>query len=405
LITLTGPGGVGKTRVAIAAAGGALRCFPAGVWFVDLTPLTEPAHVAVSIAHMMGGDVGHAKDPLVTIAERSRDRTLLILDSFEHLSAAALIVDTLLATCPRLTVLVTSRERLHLRRERIVEVRPLPVPDDQRSSWTAGELQAIPAVQLFVERAQAIDSRFTLSDENAVAVAEMTRQLDGLPLALELAAARTRFLDPIALLTRMKHSLTLLRCEACDLPARHRTLRSNLDWSYALLDAEEQAVFRRLGSFAGAFTLEDMSAVAETDELERDALEILATLTDKHLVEVLGRSAGAPHFRLLMTAREYARERLVASGEADWLRHSDVERESPKPERSDRRVHHFELSPREREVLALVAGGHSNRAIADALFVTTNTIKTHVTALLTKLGVHNRTQLATKAIECALLPT
>jgi predicted ATPase len=402
LVTLTGPGGVGKTRVAIAAAEAVLPHFPGGVVFVDLTPLTDPARLTVEIARALSGGEECATDPFVAIAEQSRQRTLLILDTFEHLGSAALIIETLVTACPRLTVLATSRERLHLRREQIVEVRSLPVPSLTRSSWTVDELEEISSVRCFVDRAQAVESSFALSEENASAVAQLTRRLDGLPLALELAASRTRFLDPVSILERLDHSLALLRCETCDLPSRHRTLRASLEWSYDLLDAEQQTVFRRLGVFAGAFTLDEMIAVAVTNDLEREPLDFLAALTDKHLMEAVGNSAAVPLFRLLTAVREFALEKLTESGEAELMSDRYVAFNEPvdsTPDQIDYKPNRNPISRREREVLALVTEGHSNRAIADALFVTPNTIKTHVASLLTKLGAQNRTQLATMALE------
>jgi len=266
--------------------------------FVDLTPLSDPALVVPTIARVVGVRELPGQDVTETLVDYLRDRdALLLLDNLEHLLTAVPSLDALLAACPRLTMLVTSREPLQLRREHVVEVRPLQVPGAQRTAWTVDGLATMPAVALFVARAQAADADFVLSSGNVEAVAELSRRLDGLPLAVELAAARTRLLDPAALLARVEHSLTLLRWETADLPLRHRTLRATLDWSYALLSAEEQAVFRRLGVFAGTFTLEAVAAVAATDELGVEPLEVMQGLVDKHLVRVLesaAREAGTP---------------------------------------------------------------------------------------------------------------
>jgi non-specific serine/threonine protein kinase len=212
-------------------------------------------------------------------------------------------------------VLLTSREPLNLRREQIMQVLPLPVPESQPSTWTVESLQSIPAVEFFVDRAQAAGSAFHISEANVQAVGELTRRLDGLPLALELAAARTRCLEPAALLERVEQGLSFLRWMTPDLPPRHRTLRGTLDWSYALLNPEEQAVFRRLGVFAGGFTIDAVSVIARTTDLGVDPLDTLAALTDKHLVTPLDSVRSDPHFGLLMTIQEYTRERLVESDE------------------------------------------------------------------------------------------
>ena len=288
LLTLTGPAGVGKTRLAIAATERTIAHFPDGVWFVDLTPLADPALVLPTIARVVGvrERPGQVLAGALNAFFHDRD-VLLLLDNLEHLLPAASDLNILLAACPDLTMLITSREPLHLRREHVIEVQPLPVPGAHRSAWAVADLTTVPAIEFFVDRAQAADSTFVLSTDNAAAVAELSRRLDGLPLAVELAAARTRFLGPGALLARMEHNLALLRWDTSDLPPRHRTLRATLDWSYALLRAEEQAVFRRLGVFAGGFNLEAMGAVVATDELDVEPLEVLQGLVDKHLVRVL----------------------------------------------------------------------------------------------------------------------
>jgi non-specific serine/threonine protein kinase len=321
LLTLTGPGGVGKTRLAIAAAEQARERFPGGVWFVDLTPLADPALVLPTIARVVGVRHRPNQDPAKALVGFLGDRAaLLVLDNFEHVLAAAPALETLLAACPAQTMLVTSREPLQLRREQVVEVPPLPVPGVHRASWTVAGLEKMPAVQLFVARAQAADADFALNSGNVEAVAELSRRLDGLPLAMELAAARTRFLQPAALLARVERSLGLLRWDSPDLPPRHRTLRATLDWSYALLSFAEKVVFRRLGVFAGGFTLEAAGAVAAIDELDAEPLEIVQGLVDKHLVKVLEQAGEEPRFGLLATVREYALERLGESGEAEKTR-------------------------------------------------------------------------------------
>ena len=318
LLTLTGPGGVGKTRLAIAAVERVLEHFPGGVWFVDLTPLADSALVLPTIARVVGVRNQLGQDPAKALAGFLGDRAaLLVLDNFEHVLAAAPALEALLAASPVQTMLVTSREPLQLRREQVIEVQPLPVPSVHRASWTVAELATMPAVELFVARAQAADADFTLNSGNVEAVAELSRRLDGMPLAMELAAARTRFLNPAALLARVERSLTLLHWDTPDLPPRHRTLRATLDWSYVLLSPEEKIVFRRLGVFAGGFTLEAVEAITSPDELDVESLDVVQGLVDKHLIRVLERAPGEePCFGLLATVREYALERLEESGEA-----------------------------------------------------------------------------------------
>jgi non-specific serine/threonine protein kinase len=321
LITLTGPGGVGKTRLALAAAELAQQRFSEAVWFVDLAPIAEASLVVPTIIRALGIGQGHAVPPLDALAAHIGEReALLLLDNFEQVVAAAADIDAMLARCAGLRVLLTSREPLNLRREQIIQVHPLPVPEAQPSTWTVDSLQSIPSVEFFVDRAQAAGSAFHLSEANARAVAELIRRLDGLPLALELAAARTRCLEPVALLERVEQGLSFLRWMTPDLPPRHRTLRGTLDWSYALLNPEEQAVFRCLGVFAGRFTIDAVSVIARTTDLGVETLDALAALTDKHLVTPLDSVRSDPHFGLLMTIQEYTRELLGESDEYRDLR-------------------------------------------------------------------------------------
>ena len=283
LITLTGPGGVGKTRLALAAAERVQERFCGAVWFIDLTPVGEASFVVPNIARTLGVIEGQAIPPLDALAAFVADRkVLLLLDNVEQVVAAAPDIDTLVGRCPGLRVLLTSRAPLNLRREQIVQVQPLPVPDAHLSSWTVESLRSVPSVDFFVDRALAAGPAFLISEANAGVVAELTRRLDGLPLAIELAAARTRCLEPTALLERVEQGLACLRWNTPDLLPRHRTLRSTLDWSYELLNREEQAVFRCLGVFAGRLTIDAVSAVAQVDDLDVDTLETLSSLTDKH---------------------------------------------------------------------------------------------------------------------------
>ena len=275
LVTLTGPGGVGKTRLAVAAAESVCEHFPNGVWFVDLTPLTDPVLVMPTIGRVVGSCEALGLDRRDSLVAFLQERaSLLLLDNFEHLLAAVPDIESVLAACPSITILTTSREPLHLRREHVVEVHPLPVPSTRRPAWTVEDLETVPAVTLFVARAQAAEAGFRLTTSNAACVAELSCRLDGLPLAVELAAVRTRLMGLAALVARVEQGLELLRWDTADLPLRHRTLLATLDWSYDLLCPEEQLVFRRLGVFAGGFTLEAVAAVAVTDKLGAEPLDV-----------------------------------------------------------------------------------------------------------------------------------
>ena len=318
LVTLTGPGGTGKTRLALAVAAELLDgdpdSVPDGVWFVDLAPLTDPALVLPTIAAALGIRETGAQtlhESLVAFLESKR--LLLVLDNFEHQLAAATVVSDLLQAGPDVLVLVTSREALRLHGERDVAVAPLALPlaGPPRS---LDILAQVPAVALFVQRAQAAKADFVLTQENAAAVTAICRRLDGLPLALELAAARVKHLPPDALLKRLEHRLPLLTGGSRNAPARQRTLRDAIAWSYDLLSREEQTLFRRLGVFAGGWTLEMAEAVVN-HETASDVLDGLASLVDKSLVRQLEEVGADPRFGMLGTIRDFATDQLHASGE------------------------------------------------------------------------------------------
>jgi predicted ATPase len=325
LVTLTGPGGTGKTRVALAVAASLLadapEILPDGVWFVDLAPLVDPTLVLPAIAGALGVREGAGqtlRESLLSFL--AGKRLLLVLDNFEHLLSAAPLVSDLLQAGPGIAALVTSREPLRVRGEREVAVAPLSLPDEE-ASLPLDVLAQIPAVALFIERAQAAQADFALTPENAAAVAAICRRLDGLPLALELAAARIKVLPPAALLARLEQRLPLLTSGLRDAPARQRTLRDTIAWSYDLLSAEEQVLFRYLAVFVGGWTLEAAEAVANS-HLDRDVLSGLASLVDKSLIQPLAPASGEPRFGMLETIREFATERLVASEEAAAIRHA-----------------------------------------------------------------------------------
>jgi predicted ATPase/DNA-binding SARP family transcriptional activator len=314
LLTLTGPGGTGKTRLALEAARELVDEFPGGVHFVALAPIADPALVLPTIAQALGlADAAGALSEL--LGRRSRgQQLLLVLDNFEHLDEAAPDLSVLLADAPGLTLLVTSRSPLRLQGEHEYAVPPLVLPDPARLP-EADVLAHYDSVALFVERARAVKSDFELTDANAAAVAELCIRLDGLPLAIELAAARVKLLPPQALLARLEQRLDLLT-GARDLPVRQQTLRAAIDWSHSLLDAEEQTLFARLAVFHGGFTLEAAEAVAGSDGVLRG----LATLVDASMCLQAEQPDGERRFSMLETIRTYALERLDASGEADDLR-------------------------------------------------------------------------------------
>jgi non-specific serine/threonine protein kinase len=328
LVTLTGAGGTGKTRIALRAAADLLGVFEAGVYFVALAPISDPGLVVPTIAQTLGVRDAGGRRSLERLKDNLRPRhLLLVLDNFEQVLGAAPDVVDLLRDCPRLRVLVTSRAALRVSGEQEYAVPPLALPDTRRpppggapAPPSAAALGRNEAVRLFVERARAVNADFALTDDNAAAVAEVCRRLDGLPLAIELAAARVRLLDPDALLARLESaagSLRLLTGGGRDLPARQQTLRSTIAWSYDLLAAEEQALFRRLAVFVGGCTLAAAEAVCGGPG---DVLDGVDALLARSMLQPAPPAAGEARVTLLETIREFGLERLAAAGELDELR-------------------------------------------------------------------------------------
>jgi predicted ATPase len=316
LVTLTGPGGIGKTRLALQVASEASAEFPAGICFVPLSAVSDHGLIASTIAQALGLHETGNQSPLESLKEHLTgldQPMLLLLDNFEHLVAAAPVIAQLLTTAPKLKVVVTSQAPLHVYGEYEFPVPPLALPDVE--AIPAPEVLArLPAVALFVERAQAVKNEFAVTKENAPAVAAICARLDGLPLAIELAAARIKLLSPSAMLTRLESRLNLLTGGARDLPTRQQTLRSTVDWSYGLLNASEQTLFRRLSVFTGGCTLEGVEAVCDTKgNLGLDALDGMASMVDKSLAQQVEQVDAETRFLMLSTIREYALERLVES--------------------------------------------------------------------------------------------
>jgi predicted ATPase/class 3 adenylate cyclase len=324
LLTLTGPGGTGKTRLALQVGADLMEEFEDGVFFVSLATIMHPELVPSTIAGSLGLRESAGQSLKETLEGYLHPRRLLlILDNFEQVLEGAPLVGELLGMCPELKVLATSRIPLRLYGEQEYPVPPLELPDLLRLP-PLKRLAQYEAVKLFLERARAVKPDFEITNDNAPAVAEICVHLDGLPLAIELAAARTKLLPPWALLSRLGNRLKLLKGGARNLPARQRTLRGTIDWSYELLDEHEKRLFGRLSVFAGGCTLEAIDEICDP-EGELEALEVVGSLLEKSLLRQEEGADGEPRFAMLETVQEYARERLEESGEAEETRRHHAE--------------------------------------------------------------------------------
>ncbi|HEY7031220.1 MAG TPA: LuxR C-terminal-related transcriptional regulator [Thermomicrobiales bacterium] len=348
LVTLTGPGGVGKTRLAVEVADSLRPDFPDGVGFVNLANVTDPQQIVPALAWSLGlTDAGGTSVQEKLLGALGECQILLVLDNFEHLASAAPIVVELLGACAGLKTLVTSRSRLRVRGEHEIPVEPLPAPGPTETV-AATDLDRYPAIGLFVGRAQDVNPAFALTDANAATIAKICRRLDGLPLAIELAAARTRLLPPAAMLARLDRRLPLLTGGARDLPRRQQTLRDTIAWTYDLLPEDDRSLFRLLSVFVGGFSIEAAEAVCAGGQGDRGAggqevgrlppcppvplspsvLEGIESLVEKSLVKTLAAEKqpdGEPRFALYETIREFGFEELTTSGggEAARQRHAE----------------------------------------------------------------------------------
>jgi predicted ATPase/DNA-binding CsgD family transcriptional regulator len=376
LLTLTGPGGVGKTRLALAVADEAEHEFADGCCFVSLAPLTEAIQVLPTLARVLNVREMRGQSLRDGVKAALRDKEmLLVIDNFEHVASAAPLLAGILAGAPRVTALVTSRAALHLRGERETPVEPLRLPEAGSPAGDASFWQGT-AVDLFVQRALDSKPDLELSPKLLVDIEEICARLDGLPLAIELAAARVKVLPPRAMRARLDHRLPLLAAGPRDLPERQQTMRDAIRWSHDLLEPEAQARFRRLSIFASGMTINAIAAVCESDGVSSNALlEDLESLLDLHLIRNVGTDDGDPRLAMLETIREFGLELLAESGEETWLREAhalyyyaraiEADEQLPGPDRR-RWLQRLDLDhPNLRNSLAwLIEHGEAERALA-----------------------------------------
>ncbi len=353
LVTLTAVGGAGKTRLALEVANGALDAYPDGAWLVDLIPIKD-GHL---VARVFGSTLGVHERPRQPIAETLLEHLrgrhlLLVVDNCEHvIEDCACLVDTILGSCPGVTLLATSRERLRISGETVWRVASLAVPDP-RAVVDLSELAQCEAVGLFLDRARLAAPGFEINAENASAIAQLCRRLDGIPLAIELAAARAGSMSPDQILNRLQNRFQLLTGGSRAGPARHRTLQAAIDWSHDLLRDDERTLFRRLSVFAGSFNLEAVEQVCSDHDLEVDAIAgLLGSLVDKSLLVASVEGSTPVRFRMLETLQQYGEERLTERGEVERLhrRHSEffvsvAQEASPKLRGREQQVWHLRLA-------------------------------------------------------------
>ena len=352
-VTLTAVGGAGKTRLALEVAGQVLDAYPDGVWLVDLTPVNDGHLVSRVFGSTLGVNERPRQPMTQTLVEHlSGQHLLLVVDNCEHvIEDCASLVDTVLRSCPGITLLATSREPLRVTGEMVWRVAPLEVPDPA-VRMDLQELAECEAVGLFIDRAQLAAPGFQMSADNAPALAEICRQLDGIPLAIELAAARVGLMSPNQIASRLEDRFGFLTGGSRTGPARHRTLHAALDWSHDLLNEQERTLFRRMSVFAGSFSVEAIELVCSMDDLEVAAItDLLGSLVDKSLVIAIDRGPGPIRFRMLDTLHQYGRERLDASGEVGQLQQchceffiSVAEEASPKLRSGEQHAWHQRLA-------------------------------------------------------------
>jgi predicted ATPase/serine/threonine protein kinase/DNA-binding CsgD family transcriptional regulator len=417
LLTLTGPGGTGKTRLALQAAAELCETFTDGVFFVNLAPISDPAFVVRITAETLGIQEGADWSLLERLKENLwQKHVLLLLDNFEQVASAAVQVVDLLAACLQLKVMVTSREVLHVRAEREFPVPPLPLPDPKRlPDLTA--LSHYTAVALFTQRAQAVKSDFQLTNANARAIAEICARLDGLPLAIELAAARIKLLLPQALLARLDQRLDVLTGHWRDVPARQQTLRNTIAWSYNLLDAQEQRLFRLLSVFVDGCTLQEVERLCvalDGREAAGQMVDRVALLIDKSLVQQIEQEGQELRLVMLETIREYAMECLIVNGELEATQQAlaavgQIIRPTPTPVELSSTSHVKPaatypdgLTVREVEVLRLVAQGLTDVQVADQLVISPRTVNGHLRSIYSKIGVTSRSAATRYAVDSHL---
>jgi predicted ATPase len=411
LLTLTGPGGVGKTRLALQVATELLETYPDGVYFVSLAHLREPDLLLSTVAQALTLKE-NGNQSLLALLQSSLQESkqfLLLLDNFEQVVTAAHSLVELLEVCPTLKILVTSREVLHLRAERQFLVNPLALPDLMPLPESATLVQ-YPAVNLFLQRAQAVKSDVKLTLGNAAAIVELCIALDGLPLAIELAAAHMKWLTPQALLTRLDHRrLSLLTGGARDLPERQQALQNTITWSYELLRAEEQRLFRLLAVFEGGFQFEAVEAVSHTlGDGTIPIWRVVSSLIDKSLLQAKEQPGGKICLHMLETLREYALECLVEHGEEEVTRQALAAYYLQLQTASSSAavfppLSGIDLTPRELEVLRLLAQGLTSSQIGERLFIGLVTVNSHVRSIYSKLEVTSRAAATRYALEHHLL--